>query len=196
MPERAPPLLKPDARFLAVDDAPHVRADATVPLVGVITRGAQYVEGVLMGEAAVDGADGTEAVLGLAQRSRFRPLLRAILLNGVFVGGLNLVDPTVLHEATGLPVIALVRSEPRPTRVRAAFAAAFDDWRPRWRRVQALTPDRLPGVPLWATLEGITPRDAARFVRHLTVRGNLPEPLRLAHVIASGFIRGESRGRA
>jgi len=29
-----------------------------------------------------------------------------------------------------------------------------------------------------------------------TIRGSLPEPLRVAHLIAAGIMRGESRGRA
>lgn len=188
--------MKDEARFLAVDDAPFGRGDATVPIVGVVSKGASYVEGVLVSRAQVDGDDGTRAILKLVRRSRFRPLLRGLLLNGIFVGGFNLVDVERVHEATKLPVIALVRSAPRPARVRRAVQAAFDDWEPRWARIAELEPVRLPGVRLWATVRGVGLREAARIVSGLTVRGHVPEPLRLAHVIASGLVRGESRGKA
>jgi uncharacterized protein len=188
--------VKDAARLLAVDDAPFRKGDASVPIVGVVTSGASYVEGVLTSRVRVDGADGTAAIVRLVRRSRFRPLLRGLLLNGIFVGGFNLVDVDRVHERTGLPTVAVVRSAPRPALVKRAVQAAFEDWRPRWERIAALEPVKLPGVRLWGTVRGLSLREASRLVSTLTVRGNVPEPLRLAHVIASGLVRGESRGKA
>lgn len=189
-------LLKAGARFLGVDDGPHRRTDEKVRLVGVITQGAGYVEAVLSGSAAVDGNDGTRRVAMMVERSRFASHVSAVFLNGIFVGGFNLVDPVRLSERLGVPVLALLRTAPRPERVRAALRSAFEDPDRRWRRVEALSPRPLRGTGLWATVAGSTERDAARFVRAATLRGNLPEALRLAHVIASGIERGESRGPA
>lgn len=188
--------MKREARVLAIDDAPFHKGDARVPLVGVVTKGAKYVEGVLVSRVEVDGSDGTDVVIRMVWRSRFRPLLRAVLLNGIFVGGFNLVDVERLHAETGIPVVAMVRSAPRPALVRRAVKTAFTDWRPRWDDIERLAPSRLPGSTLWASLAGIGPREAVGLIERLTVRGRLPEPLRLAHVIASGLVRGESRGKA
>jgi len=190
------PRVKPSARVLAIDDAPFRKGDASVPLVGVVTNGAQYIEGVLVSRVGVDGDDGTRAVVRLVRRSRFQPLLRGLLLNGIFVGGFNVVDVDRVHEATGLPVLAIVRSAPRPALVKRAVQAAFEDWEPRWRRISELEPVALPGLRLWATVRGLSLREGAKLAASLTVRGNLPEPLRLAHVIASGLVRGESKGKA
>ena len=33
-------------------------------------------------------------------------------------------------------------------------------------------------------------------VRRCTVRGCLPEPIRLAHLVATALVRGESKGKA
>ncbi len=188
--------LKSDVRFLGLDDAPFGRDDAMVPVVGVVTRGPLYVEGVLTTRVDVDGDDATTVLLRALRRSRFRTLWRAVFLNGIFVGGFNLVDPDRLHDALAVPVIAVVRSRPRPARVRLALKAAFGNWEERWHRIRELEPTRLPGVSLWATVRGASTREAVRLVEATTVRGHLPEPLRLAHVIASGVVRGESRGRA
>ena len=43
---------------------------------------------------------------------------------------------------------------------------------------------------------GIERSAAAALVAATTLHGNLPEPLRLAHLIAGGITTGESRGRA
>lgn len=190
------PGAKSDVRYLGIDDGPFLRTDETTRLVGVVTRGPSYVEGVLSDTVTVDGADATTAAIGFLQ-SRFRPLVRAVFLNGIFAGGFNVLDPERLHEELGRPVLALVRTAPRPALVRRAIAKAFPERHEDvWRRVAELEPVALPGTKLWATVRGASLREAARLVRAATVRGDLPEPLRLAHVIASGVGRGESRGRA
>jgi hypothetical protein len=38
--------------------------------------------------------------------------------------------------------------------------------------------------------------EAEEIIKRSMVRGAVPEPLRLAHIIASGLARGESKGRA
>jgi uncharacterized protein len=35
-----------------------------------------------------------------------------------------------------------------------------------------------------------------KIIRLSSTRGNIPEPLRVAHLIATGIILGESRGKA
>jgi len=46
------------------------------------------------------------------------------------------------------------------------------------------------------TYVGTTEAEVEKALSLTTVRGVLPEPLRVAHLIAAGIVRGESRGRA
>jgi endonuclease V-like protein UPF0215 family len=43
---------------------------------------------------------------------------------------------------------------------------------------------------------GLSREQAEALLRATTLHGKLPEPLRLAHLIAGGVTRGTSRGRA
>jgi endonuclease V-like protein UPF0215 family len=43
---------------------------------------------------------------------------------------------------------------------------------------------------------GLSIEEARRLVRATTLHGQVPEPLRLAHLIAGGIVTGRSRGRA
>ncbi|MBK6692967.1 MAG: DUF99 family protein [Myxococcales bacterium] len=43
---------------------------------------------------------------------------------------------------------------------------------------------------------GLSPSEAGELIAGTTLHGNLPEPLRLAHLIAGGVTTGASRGRA
>jgi hypothetical protein len=49
---------------------------------------------------------------------------------------------------------------------------------------------------LWVQRAGLTLDEARRIVADTTLHGNIPEPLRLAHLIAGGITTGKSRGRA
>jgi len=43
---------------------------------------------------------------------------------------------------------------------------------------------------------GISLAEAKEIITLATIRGVIPEPLRVAHIIASGISRGESYGKA
>ncbi|NLI74059.1 MAG: DUF99 family protein, partial [Euryarchaeota archaeon] len=53
---------------------------------------------------------------------------------------------------------------------------------------------RRPSV--FATASGISIDDLELIVKESRVIGSLPEPLRIAHLISSAMVRGESHGRA
>jgi hypothetical protein len=50
--------------------------------------------------------------------------------------------------------------------------------------------------PVFISFAGSTEEEAKELVRKTTVRGVIPEPIRMAHIIASGIVKGESRGKA
>lgn len=49
---------------------------------------------------------------------------------------------------------------------------------------------------LWVQRAGLSIDEARKLVADTTLHGNIPEPLRLAHLIAGGITTGSSRGRA
>lgn len=49
---------------------------------------------------------------------------------------------------------------------------------------------------LWVQRVGLSEEAARQLVAATTLHGHLPEPLRLAHLIAGGVVTGQSRGRA
>ncbi|HYS71171.1 MAG TPA: DUF99 family protein, partial [Thermoplasmata archaeon] len=50
--------------------------------------------------------------------------------------------------------------------------------------------------PIFVSCAGISERDAAEAIATCTVRGALPEPIRIAHIVAAAMKKGESHGRA
>ena len=188
--------VKREVRLLGFDDAPFTRADAEVAVVGVATRAGAYVEAVLRTQVTRDGDDATERLAACVQGYRGRAGLAAILLQNLMVAGFNVVDPEALWEATRVPVVAVARGVPDLAAVEAALRnGRIPEGEAKWRRLGRSVPRMVAAGPLTVTPVGLAPADALDLVRAATVRGHMPEPLRLAHLIGAGWVLGQSRGQ-
>jgi uncharacterized protein len=186
-------LAKPHIRVLGIDDGAFGRNQKTAPLVGVVVSTPSYVEAIVRSHVTVDGTDATERIIALVERSGHQEGLRAILLDGIAVGGFNVVDLDALFERLRIPVVSVTPRAPDFARIRAALLTYFpSDFVRRWSIVRA---HRLYRVPigdgaLRATGVGCSRRDVSRLVARTTILGHWPEPLRLAHLVArAGFPR-------
>jgi len=190
--------MKAKSRFLGIDDAPFRFSDETVPVVGVVVQAPSYIEGVLTTLAEVDGHDATERIAAMVRRSRYLAGLAAILIDGTAVGGFNVIDIDSVHKAVDRPVITVTRKKPNLDSMETALRRRFDDWKERFAMIcrHDLESIRTGHGTLWVTYVGAKQAEVQEALSLTTVRGVLPEPLRVAHLIAAGIIRGESRGRA
>jgi hypothetical protein len=130
--------------------------------------------------------------------SRYAEQVGLVILDGIALAGFNVVDLESFHERTGIPIATVTRDEPNMTEIEAALRKHFPDWERRLELVSrvALRPLDTGHNPLHASVLGMGWDDFARVARSTTVRGALPEPLRIAHLVAAAMVRGESRGRS
>lgn len=189
-------LAKPHLRVIGLDDGPFLRSARRAGLVGVIFSAPNYVEGILRTSVAIDGTDATDRILTLLGRSPFLDGVRAVLLDGIAVGGFNLVDLDRLYEKLQRPIVTVTRRAPDFSAIHAALRKYFPRDAPaRWRLVRAHPLFRLAtpeGNPLRVSAVGCTRAEASVIVRRTTVRGNIPEPLRLARLIARALVRSDT----
>lgn len=190
--------MKAKSRILGIDDAPFRFSDENVPVVGVVVQAPSYIEGVLTTLAEVDGHDATDRIAAMIRRSRYRPGLAIVLIDGTAVGGFNVIDIDALHAAIAVPVATVTRKKPDLTAIERALRRRFEDWAERLAvlRTNPIEPIRTPHGAVWVTFVGAPRSEVQEALRLTTIRGVLPEPLRIAHLIAAGIVRGESRGRA
>ena len=181
-------IAKPHPRILAVDDGAFARSDPTAPIAAVVVALPGYVEAVRRGRVVVDGRDATERTIEVARATGPLDGVRAVLLDGAVLGGFNVVDLARVHRALGVPVIAVTRRPPDFARIHAALRQWFGrDAARRWRLLRAQRLFLVPtgARPILAAAVGCSRADAIALVHRATVRGYWPEPLRLAHLIAS-----------
>jgi hypothetical protein len=182
--------MKKGARILAIDGSAYRKQDADSLIVGVVGR-EDEVEGVLSFRVQVDGEDSTKMIIRSASRSRFYDQIRLVAVHGVTLAGLNVVDLPSLGRELGIPVVGVVRRRPHAGELEKAVRAsgiAVERKLALLRKIRKGSEAfRMEGFYFQAA--GIT-KDELRGVSGSAVRF-----LRLAHIIANGVARGESRGR-
>lgn len=176
------------------DDAPFSRSHrGDVLVVGTVFAG-RRLDGVLSTRVRRDGANATDRLLGAVEGSRFTAQLHAVLLQGIAFAGFNVVDVPRLHRRLGLPVLVVARRAPDMAAIRQALLERVPGGRRKWRLIESLGPmEPLAGV--YVQRQGIETAAAEALIAETAVNGLLPEPLRTAHLIAGGIVRGESRHR-
>ena len=182
-------MVKPEIRVLGVDDGvftPHVAG--LVPVVGVVFRGGYWLDGVMCTQIAVDGFDATGKIADMIVGSPHHGQLRVVMLNGVTFAGFNVVDIKALNAETGLPVVAVTREKPDLAAIREALEH-LPRSEERWGAVVnagELVEVAVGRGRVFLHVVGISVEDARRVVRLTSTRSNVPEALRVAHLIASG----------
>ena len=185
---------KPITNVVGFDDAPFAHEHyGDVRVVGAVCSRTR-LDGVLSGKVRRDGVNATDELIRLVG-GKFREHVRAVLLQGIALAGFNVVDINRLSQALDVPVVVAVRKHPRLHLVEEALRERTRGGKRKWKLIQAAGALEQIG-PMWIQRVGLSRPDAAALLRATTLHGNLPEPLRLAHLIAGGVTTGQSRGRA
>ena len=194
--------IKEEIRILGIDDGPFGFGEGNrALLVGTVFRGGAWLDGVLTTKVLVDGDDATTEIIQMILKSRHRGQVRVVMTDGLTVGGFNVIDAREVFRSSGLPVISVTRSKPDLDSIRAALKK-FPDSEQRWERIRKAGPPvkHVFGRPrgkgsVYFQGFGIREEDAHSIIEMTSTRSLMPEPVRVAHIIASGVTRGESYGR-
>ncbi|MEM4479808.1 MAG: DUF99 family protein [Candidatus Bathyarchaeia archaeon] len=185
-------VIKPEIRVLGVDDGifkPRTRG--FVPVIGVVFRGGYWLDGVMHTKIRVDGTDATRKIASMVVNSPHYKQLRVIMLDGITFAGFNIVDIKELNEKTNLPVITVTREKPNLEEIRKALRN-LPRSEERWKAVlNAGEPIEVPvkggKEKIYTQAVGISLEDAIKILKLTSTRSNIPEALRVAHLIASGI---------
>ncbi|MBS3100720.1 DUF99 family protein [Candidatus Woesearchaeota archaeon] len=187
-------MVKKEIRVIGIDDSPFNKfKDEKVLVVGVVMRGGSWVDGILSTKVDVDGNDSTKKLVEMINKCKFKPQLQCIFLDGIAVGGFNVIDVRELNKKTNLPVIVVIRRMPDIANIKKTLIKIKK--RQKIKLIQKAG-NVVQVNDIFAQLTGIDFEQAKKILKIVCTRSLVPEPLRLAHLISSGVVSGESRGRA
>jgi hypothetical protein len=153
----------------------------------VLLEGTRILD-IRLGEIDVDGVDAQQTLLSLLSALSYD----VVMLSGISFGGFNLVDIKAVARKVGKPVIAIIREKPNNREVRDALRKHFPDWEDRWRAVKGA--GRLYSCKpvadepkLYFEVRGSSPSAAGRIIAASSTISRLPEPVRVAGLVAKGL---------
>jgi uncharacterized protein len=183
-------VIKSEIRVLGIDDGKFTpRTEGKVIVVGVVFRGGCSIDGVMHTTIAIDGLDATEQFASMINASPHCGQLSLVMLSGITFAGFNVVDIKKLNVATKLPVMALTQERPDLDTIYEAVTN-LSNIEERWKII--LEAGEIHevinnGTKIYIELAGISLSDAQKIIAVTSTRSSLPEPLRVAHLIASGI---------
>ena len=192
--------------ILAFDDGPHLKSDlahfnqksnknSNIPLIGVVCRGIQLLN-VSKGSIQVDGTDSTKEILKMYESNPYKDEIRLIMIDSPTLGGFNPPNPFEIFEKTKIPIILLPDKKPKSV-INEVYSKVFPEREEQIKFLKKLP--KLESLIVYVNQDpkisreiffhtiGITKNEIIDLLNHLSEFSAIPEPLRLAHIIASSF---------
>ena len=181
-------LAKTGLRALGIAESFTGRTVST--MAGVVMRKDLRIDGIAIASLTVGGMDATGAVLGIISSLERRDI-NVVMVSGSVVAWYNILDPEAISRETGLPLIVVTYedSEGLEKDIRHHFPGDEDRlraYRNLGERVPVLLGD---GSKVFVRPAGLPTEDAARILRDFTRDGKVPEPIRVARLVARGAMR-------
>ena len=201
--------MKKQVCVLAFDDSPHEKSDLIryidtnspsplklISLIGVTCRGLQLLH-VEKTSIHVDGLDSTEKILTVFNNNPFRKEIRLIMIDSPTLGGFNPPDPFEIYEQTQVPVVLLPDKTPK-SKIWEIYSKVFPNRLKQIEFLKKLPPleslivkvNRNPSISrkIYFHVIGVTKGEIVEILQFLSEYSAIPEPLRIAHIIASSQI--------
>jgi endonuclease V-like protein UPF0215 family len=152
------------------------------------------LDGVLIGKIRQDGVNATGQIIRMVGESKFNEHINLIMLDGIAFGGFNVGDALRLQRELARPGRVVTRRKPDMDAIKRALEPLPSGAR-KWRLIQQLGPMEPCGA-CWVQRVGLSREEAEEVIDFFSIYGKLPEPIRIAHLIAGAVGCGISKGRA
>jgi len=163
----------------------------TSTLGGVVMRGDFIIDGFALGKTSVGGNDATSSIASLYRRFR-RNDVNLVMVSGCILSLYNIVDVDELSKKTKLPVVCLTYKETSGIEgsIRRHFPDEAEVKLKAYRRLGPRKKVRLEsGHSVFVRTSGIEVEKCKKVLDLFTIQGSVPEPLRVARLLARAASR-------
>ena len=178
---------------VGIDDAGFdLKSWRSVPIFGVFMRGTSYVENVAQASIKIDDKDPTSEIIKLLQGAPQLSNLRCIFHQGSTIAGFCVVDGYRIVEELSIPVIHFLRSLPDLNKTKNALLKHIPDGKKRYELMLSF-PKPKKYRENYIQNFGCTEADAKELTDLCIHTGNIPEPIRIAHIIGKSYYKFEKQ---
>jgi len=189
--------MKWEIRVVGIDDASFSHDDKKCFVIATVFRGGQFMDGVLSTKVEVDGEDATVKIIEMINKTKFKPQLQVIFLDGIAVGGFNVINIESLWRHTGIPVIVVVRKRPDFERLEKTLRKlGMEKKYSLMEKAGKPAEVRIKEGTIYVQTAGISLEEAKEILSVCCTHSFIPEAIRAAHLIGAGIVKGESKSGA
>ncbi len=161
-------------------------------LAGVVMRSDMIIDGVAYANATVRGDDATDAVIKL-YASLNRTDINFVMIGGLIISMYNIIDIERLYERLKIPIIGVTfeESEGLDDHIKREF---LDNWESKieaYHKLGSREEIKLKtGYSVFVRAQGIDTKSARQAINKFLLQGSIPEPIRVARLIARAKLEG------
>jgi len=160
-------------------------------LAGVVMRSDLVIDGFSFSTTTVGGLDATDAVLELYWKLE-RKDINFIFLNGCVISWFNIISLKKVHAETSLPLVCITyeESEGLEKYLTEYFGTQAQERIDRYRENGEREELELhTGKRVFARYFGLEKKEALRILNKFTLQGAIPDPLRIARLLARAIVQ-------
>ena len=159
-------------------------------LSGIVMSTDLIIDGFVFGNSSVGGDDATDAILSMHDKLD-RQDVSFLLISGIIISLYNMVDVKRISEKVGLPVIGVTYEESSGIEdaIKHHFPESYDSKLAEYSKLGSREKITLhTSHNLYIRNEGCTVLEATQLLDKITLQGSIPEPLRIAHLLANTLL--------
>ena len=180
---------KKGLRTLAVAESFRISCKHAI-LAGVVMRRDLIIDGIGISKSTIKGDDSTQNIVSM-WRNMNRNDINCIFLGGIIISMFNIVDGNEVYRSTGTPVIYLTYNDSKG--VAHNFRRVFpNSWQSKLEQYQKIgNRQRIvlqTGKTVFIRHWGLTLSDSIILLNYFTLQGSVPEPIRIAKLVARAYV--------
>ena len=176
---------KPGIRALGVAES-FKQGQKTSTLAGVVMRSDRVVDGLAVGKTSVRGDDASASIAALYRRLK-RNDINVLMVSGAILSLYNIIDIDGLSRKIRLPVICLTFKETSgiENSIMRHFPEGAEAKLEAYRKLGGRRRVRLKsGSLVFARTAGLGQAEVKSVLDIFTIQGSIPEPIRVARLLA------------
>ena len=163
-------------------------------LSGIVMSTDLVIDGFVVGYSTVGGDDATDSILTMYEKLD-RPDVSFLLISGIVISLYNIVDVKRISEKTGIPVIGVTYEESSGIEdaIKHHFPESYESKLAEYSKLGSREKITLhTSHNLYIRNEGCTALEAKQLLDKMTLQGSVPEPLRIAQLLANTLLKTKS----
>ena len=160
--------------------------DKTSTLAGVVMRRDFVIDGFVFGQTTIEGNDATNSILQMYKKLE-RDDISFLIISGLIISMYNIVDIKKIWNEITIPIIGVTyeNSNGIENAIKFHFPDSYKSKIEEYYNLgERIKVTLHTGHDLYVRIEGCTIQETKNLLNALTIQGAVPEPLRVAHLLA------------